>query len=49
MIDAFKRFSTLSIKERKEMSNNSRNYALRHLTKKVNLGLVVNEIDKILK
>lgn len=49
MIDAFKRFSTLSVKERKEMSNNSRNYALRHLTRKVNLGLVVNEIDKILK
>lgn len=49
MIDAFKRFSTLSVKERKEMSKNSRNYALRHLTRKVNLGLVVNEIDKILK
>lgn len=49
MIDAFKRFSTLSVKERKAMSNNSRNYALRHLTRKVNLGLVVNEIDKILK
>ena len=49
MIEAFKRFSTLSVKERKEMSNNSRNYALRHLTRKVNLGLVVNEIDKILK
>ena len=49
MIDAFKRFSTLSVKERKEMSNNSRNYALRHLTREVNLGLVVNEIDKILK
>lgn len=49
MIEAFKRFSTLSVKERKAMSNNSRNYALRHLTRKVNLGIVVNEIDKILK
>lgn len=49
MIEALKRFSKLSVEECKKMSNNSRSYALKHLTREVNLGIVVNEIDKILK
>ena len=49
MADAFKRFATLKVEERESMGKNSCNYALKHLTKEVNLGIIVNEINKILK
>lgn len=49
MADAFKRFATLKVEEREYMGKNSCNYALKHLTKEVNLGIIVNEINKILK
>lgn len=49
MADAFKRFATLKVEERETMGKNSSNYALKHLTKEVNLGIIVNEINKILK
>jgi hypothetical protein len=48
MIFAFKSFAMLSSEKREMMSNNSRNYALRHLTREVNLNIVVNEINNIL-
>lgn len=49
LADAFKRFATLKVEDRESMGKNSRNYALKHLTKEVNLGIIVNEINKILK
>ena len=49
MADAFKRFAILKVEERESMGKNSCNYALKHLTKEVNLGIIVNEINKILK
>lgn len=49
MADAFKRFATLKVEERESMGKNSCNYALKHFTKEVNLGIIVNEINKILK
>ena len=49
MADAFKRFATLKVEDRESMGKNSCNYALKHLTKEVNLGIIVNEINKILK
>ena len=48
MAEAFKYFASLSLEERTKMSDNSRNYAMKHLTREVNLSLVVNEIKKIL-
>ena len=49
LADAFKRFATLKVEDRESMGKNSCNYALKHLTKEVNLGIIVNEINKILK
>lgn len=48
MTEALEHFASLSLEERTKMSDNSRNYAMKHLTREVNLSLVVNEIKKIL-
>lgn len=48
LADAFIRLSRMDEKARHAMGKNSREYALRHLTRSVNLGIVANKIRDIL-
>lgn len=49
LIDGFKYFAELTSEEREKMGKNSREYALTHLTREVNLSLVINSIKQILQ
>ena len=48
LINGFKYFAKLTSEERKKMGENSREYALKHLTREVNLQKVVSTIKSIL-
>lgn len=47
LIEGFKYFAGMAKDERENMGKKSREYAMAHLTRKVNLSLVVNTINKI--
>lgn len=49
LVNGFKYFAELTSKERDKMGDNSRKYALKHLTREVNLSLVINSIKQILQ
>lgn len=48
LINGFKYFAELTTEERNKMGENSREYALKHLTREVNLQIVVSTIKSIL-
>ena len=48
LINGFRFFATLTNEEREKMGENSREYALKHLTREVNLQKVVSTIKSIL-
>lgn len=48
LINGFKYFAKLTSEDRKKMGENSREYALKHLTREVNLQKVVSTIKSIL-
>ena len=49
LVDGFKYFADLTSEEREKMGENSREYALKHLTREVNLSIVINSIKHILQ
>lgn len=48
-VNGFKYFAELTSEEREKMGERSREYALKHLTRDVNLSLVINSIKQILQ
>lgn len=46
LVNGFKYFAELTSEERDKMGDNSREYALKHLTREVNLSLVINSIKE---
>ena len=48
LVRAMRDLSGKTVEELKEMGKNSRDYAMTHLTRDVNLALVVNKIHNIL-
>jgi len=46
LVKGFKYFAELTTEERNKMGDNSREYALKHLTRGVNLSLVINSIKE---
>ena len=49
LVYGFKYFAELTSEARENMGKNSREYALKHLTKEANLSLVINSIKNILQ
>lgn len=49
LVYGFKYFAKLTSEERKKMGENSREYALKHLTREANLSLVINSVKNILQ
>ena len=49
LINGFKYFAEMNSEERAKMGENSRDYALTHLTREVNLSLVINSIKEIVQ
>ena len=49
LVEGFKKFAALSINERQQMGINSRKYAENHLTRQVNLKMVVDTIISIVE
>ncbi len=49
LINGFKFFAAMSQSDREKMGEKSRNYAMAHLTREVNLSLVVNTINQLLQ
>ena len=49
LVRGFKDFAEMTVSEREKMGENSRNYAMTHLTKDVNLTLVINAIKQYLQ
>lgn len=49
LVYGFKYFAELTSEARENMGKNSREYALKHLTREVNLSLVINSIKNILQ
>ena len=49
LIKGFKDFAELTTAEREKMGMRSREYAMAHLTREVNLSLVINSIKQILQ
>lgn len=49
LVNGFKYFAELTSEAREKMGENSRKYALKHLTREVNLSLVINSIKQILQ
>ena len=46
LVKGFKYFAELTTEERNKMGDNSREYALKHLTREVNLSLVISSIKE---
>ena len=46
LVNGFKYFAELTSEEREQMGERSREYALKHLTREVNLSLVINSIKE---
>lgn len=46
LVKGFKYFAELTSEEREKMGKNSRDYAMKHLTREVNLSLVINSIKE---
>lgn len=49
LVEAFKRFAALSIQEQQLMGINSRKYAESHLTREINLKMVVDAINSVVE
>ena len=49
LVNGFKYFADLTSEVQEKMGENSREYALKHLTREVNLSLVINSIKQILQ
>ena len=49
LISGFKYFAEMAQSEREKMGEKSREYAMTHLTREVNLSLVINSINQILQ
>lgn len=49
LINGFKYFAEMAKSEREKMGEKSREYAMTHLTREVNLSLVINSINQILQ
>ena len=49
LINGFKYFAEMAQDEREKMGEKSREYAMTHLTREVNLSLVINSINQILQ
>lgn len=49
LVNGFKFFAELTSEEREQMGERSRKYALKHLTREVNLSLVINSIKNYLQ
>lgn len=49
LVNGFKYFAELTSEARENMGKNSREYALKHLTREANLSLVINSIKNILQ
>ena len=49
LISGFKYFAEMTLSEREKIGENSREYAMAHLTRDVNLSLVINSINQLLQ
>ena len=49
LVKGFKFFAEMTSDERENMGKKSREYAMSHLTKKVNLSMVINSIKEALQ